>query len=190
MSFSNVVVVAVVLLVEVLFVSRVRSQTCVHSSDPLVRCTSQGLVRGLRSDFVINTSNSSVNSMESVSVHAFLGIPYGEAPTGEKRFRRPVPRRPWARGTIFNVTSLPNSCHQMIIEFFNTTGEKIWAPLTPVSEDCLHLNIWTPITARQQQQPLAVMIWIYGGGFTSGSVSDTSFHSTTFFFFFFFFFGF
>ncbi len=60
----------------------------------------------------------------------------------------------------------------MILEFFNTTGEKIWAPLTPLSEDCLSLNIWTPITARQQQQPLAVMIWIYGGGFTSGSVNE------------------
>ena len=57
----------------------------------------------------------------------------------------------------------------MIIDFFNTTGEKIWAPFTPLSEDCLYLNIWTPITT-QQQQSLAVMIWIYGGGFTSGSV--------------------
>ena len=67
----------------------------------------------------------------------------------------------------------------MIIEYFNTTGEKIWAPFTPLSEDCLYLNIWTPINARQQQQqqPLAVMIWIYEGGFTSESVclSMTSF---------------
>ncbi|CAF5134815.1 unnamed protein product, partial [Rotaria socialis] len=38
---------------------------------------------------------------------------------------------------------------------------------------CLYLNIWTPITTQkqQQQQPLAVMVWIYGGGFTSGSSS-------------------
>ena len=168
-------ILLVVVLLHILSEERVTGQTCVHSSDPLVRCTSQGLVRGLRSDFLINTSSSSsVNAIESRSVHAFLGIPYGESPSGEKRFRRPVPRRPWPRGTIFNATSLPNSCHQMVIEFFNTTGEKIWAPFTPFSEDCLHLNIWTPITARQQQQPLAVMIWIYGGGFTSGSVRDAS----------------
>jgi carboxylesterase type B len=149
---------------------KITGQTCVHSSDPLVRCTSQGLIRGIRSDFLINTSNTTATSVEPRSVYAFLGVPYGEAPNGEKRFRRPVSKRAWPRGTIFNATSLPNSCYQMIIEFFNTTGEKIWAPFTPLSEDCLYLNIWTPINARQQQQPLAVMIWIYGGGFTSGSV--------------------
>jgi carboxylesterase type B len=151
---------------------KIIAQTCVHSSDPLVRCTTQGLIRGIRSDFFVNTSNITTTSIEPKSVYAFLGIPYAEPPESEKRFRKPVPKRPWPRSTIYNATTLPNSCYQMIIEFFNTTGEKIWAPFTPLSEDCLYLNIWTPITARQQQQqqPLAVMIWIYGGGFTSGSV--------------------
>lgn len=145
------------------------AQTCVHSSDPLVRCTTLGSIRGIRSDFRINTSNLTATTIESKSVYAFLGIPYGEPPNGERRFRKPVPKRPWSRSTIFNATTLPNSCYQMIIDFFNTTGERIWAPFTPLSEDCLYLNIWTPITTRQQQ-PLAVMVWIYGGGFTSGSV--------------------
>ncbi len=149
---------------------KIIAQSCVHSSDPLVRCTTQGLIRGIRSDFLVNISNLTATSIESKSVYAFLGIPYGEAPNGEKRFRKPVPKRAWPRATIYNATILPNSCYQMIIDFFNTTGERIWAPFTPLSEDCLYLNIWTPITARQQQQPLAVMIWIYGGGFTSGSV--------------------
>ena len=141
---------------------KILGQTCAHSSDPLVRCTTLGLIRGIRSDFFVNTSNSTTTSIEPKSVYAFLGIPYGE----------PVPKRLWSRSTIYNATTLPNSCYQMIIEYFNTTGEKIWAPFTPLSEDCLYLNIWTPINARQQQQqqPLAVMIWIYGGGFTSGSV--------------------
>ena len=160
-----------VLLLLLLLCRSIVSQACAHSSDPLVRCTSQGAIRGFRSDFLLHTSNtSSPTTTESRSVHAFLGIPYAEVPNGERRFRKPVPKRPWSRGTIFNATSIPTSCYQMIIEFFNTTGEKIWAPITPLSEDCLYLNIWTPVNARQQQQPLAVMIWIYGGGFTSGSV--------------------
>lgn len=155
------------------FVTRVTSQSCVPSSDPLVRCTNLGSVRGIKSDFYINITNSSTTTtIEKRSVHAFLGIPYAEPPSGERRFRRPEPKTPWPRGTIFNATSLPNSCYHMIIEYFNTTGEKIWAPVSPLSEDCLYLNIWAPVTARQQQQqPLAVMIWIYGGGFTTGSVS-------------------
>ena len=160
----------IILILLHVFTKRVFSQICVPSSDPLVRCTIQGLIRGTRSDFLINGSYSSPSaSIEQRSVYAFLGVPYGEPPSGEKRFRRPASKRPWPRGTIYNATSLPNSCYQMIIEYFNTTGEKIWAPTTPLSEDCLYLNIWTPITIRQQQ-PLAVMIWIYGGGFTSGSV--------------------
>ena len=149
--------------------SQISAQTCVQSSDPLIRCTIQGLMRGSRVDFVVNSSSSA--SFEPHSVYAFLGIPYAKVPDGENRFRKPTPKRAWTRGTIYNATTLPNSCYQMIIDYFNSTGEKIWAPFTPLSEDCLYLNVWTPITARQQQQPLAVMVWIYGGGFTSGSVS-------------------
>ena len=152
--------------------SKISGQSCVHSSDPLVRCTTQGLIRGIRSDFLVNTSNLTTTTIEPQSVYAFLGVPYGEVPNDEQRFRKPISKRSWSRNLIYNTTTLPNSCYQMIIDIFNTTGERIWIPFTPLSEDCLYLNIWTPITARpQQQQPLAVMIWIYGGGFTSGSVS-------------------
>jgi carboxylesterase type B len=38
-----------------------------------------------------------------------------------------------------------------------------------VSEDCLYLNIWT--AAKSTQEHLAVIVWIYGGGYTNGSAS-------------------
>ncbi|CAF3328588.1 unnamed protein product, partial [Rotaria sp. Silwood2] len=51
---------------------------------------------------------------------------------------------------------------------FNTTGEQIWIPFTPLSKDCLYLNMW--ISINDQQEPLAVMVWFYGEGFVSESV--------------------
>lgn len=39
--------------------------------------------------------------------------------------------------------------------------------LASYSEDCLYLNVWTkPQTGETKK---AVMVWFYGGGFTSGS---------------------
>ena len=38
------------------------------------------------------------------------------------------------------------------------------------SEDCLNLNVWT--VAPNAKAKLPVMVWIYGGGFTGGAVSE------------------
>lgn len=46
------------------------------------------------------------------------------------------------------------------------------------SEECLYLNIWTPtlsIGKSSKTKKKAVMVWIHGGGFVSGSGSDTTF---------------
>ena len=47
----------------------------------------------------------------------------------------------------------------------------MWNPNTAVSEDCLYLNLWVPAKFREQKNSsnATVMIWIYGGGFTSGT---------------------
>ena len=37
----------------------------------------------------------------------------------------------------------------------------------PLSEDCLTLNVWTKPQVGESKK--AVMVWIHGGGFTSGS---------------------
>lgn len=36
------------------------------------------------------------------------------------------------------------------------------------SENCLHLNVYTPIS-EQTEKSIPVMVWIHGGAFMSGS---------------------
>lgn len=46
----------------------------------------------------------------------------------------------------------------------------MWNPNTPLSEDCLYLNVWSP-NVNITSPPVAVLVWIYGGGFLVGTSS-------------------
>ncbi|MCE1199999.1 MAG: carboxylesterase family protein, partial [Marinilabiliales bacterium] len=50
---------------------------------------------------------------------------------------------------------------------FYCWSKEFMAPESPISEDCLYLNVWTP--ARSGSDKLPVMVWIHGGAFTGGS---------------------
>jgi cholinesterase len=64
----------------------------------------------------------------------------------------------------------------------NTTGKNLTATgyiildtLTQIagpdfSEDCLTINVWTKHQSGERKK--AVLIWLYGGGFTSGASAD------------------
>uniref|UniRef100_A0A087Y3R1 Carboxylic ester hydrolase n=1 Tax=Poecilia formosa TaxID=48698 RepID=A0A087Y3R1_POEFO len=48
----------------------------------------------------------------------------------------------------------------------------MWNPNTPVSEDCLYLNVWGPHYKTPTPRPedrVPVLVWIYGGAFVSGT---------------------
>ena len=91
--------------------------------------------------------------MEGTSVDAYLGIPFAEPPVNQLRFRPPQPlARKWDGIKCFG--ELRNGCY---------TGKE------GTSEDCLYLNVYRPQNIAAAVQ-LPVMVWIYGGGFTSGKV--------------------
>ncbi|KAF8887754.1 carboxylesterase [Infundibulicybe gibba] len=103
-----------------------------------------------------------VGTLVTPNVRQFLGIPYAIADRWES------PKSPPIRKSAFEATKFGDSCIQTLspstVEFL-----KLVAADQPVqeSEDCLSINIWAPSVKRKQRT--AVLLWIYGGGFTFGT---------------------
>lgn len=99
-------------------------------------------------------------------VTEYLGVPFAEPPIGNLRFRKPIPKQPWR--SLLNATSMPLACIQSEdTAFGDFEGATMWNANTPTSEDCLYLNMIVPGKVDPSKR-LAVMIWIFGGGFWSG----------------------
>ena len=135
-----------------------------EENDPLIVTTDKGKVRGL-----------TLNSPSGRKVDAWLGIPYAQPPIGPLRFRHPRPVDKWQG--IYNATKPPNSCVQIVDTVFGDfPGATMWNPNTELSEDCLYVNVVVP---RPRPKNAVVMLWIFGGGFYSGtSTLDVYDHRT------------
>ena len=90
-----------------------------------------------------------------LAVSKFLGIPFAEPPTGNRRFQRPVKKAAFTQSFIAKTVS--PACMQ------NKTVAGA------MSEDCLYLNIIVPGVSVSVTEKKAVMVWIYGGAFQVGS---------------------
>ncbi|MGH8295786.1 MAG: carboxylesterase/lipase family protein, partial [Steroidobacteraceae bacterium] len=108
----------------------------------------------------VQTRDGSIEGIAQNGVDIFRGIPFAAPPLGERRWRAPQPVKPW--GGILLAKHYRAACMQM--EMYPPGS-----PAEPVSENCLYLNIWKPMTASPT--PLPVMVWIYGGGLTNGSAA-------------------
>ena len=95
-------------------------------------------------------------------VRAFKGIPFAAPPVSNLRWQPPQPIAKW-KGVRLAHDFGPH-CEQS-----TTYNDMVFHDPGP-SEDCLTLNIWAPTGAKPGSLP--VMIWIYGGGYTSGSTSE------------------
>ncbi|MCK4840517.1 MAG: carboxylesterase family protein [Methylococcales bacterium] len=116
---------------------------------------------------------------------AFLGIPFAESTARDRRWKPPVPKKPWTKtlAAVQYGSVCPQAVHQPST---NSLATKHYSAIHPrnihlfssrklqstrQSEDCLNLNIWTPINIEKAKK-LPVMVFIYGGGFVTGDSSD------------------
>ncbi len=98
-------------------------------------------------------------------VKIFMGVPFAAPPVGDLRWKAPQPVASWD-GVRACVTP-PASAMQAPPKPFMCWSKEFMAPESPLSEDCLYLNVWT--AAKTAQDKLPVMVWIHGGAFTGGS---------------------
>jgi para-nitrobenzyl esterase len=105
---------------------------------------------------VIVTENGPVGGTPAFGVERFLGIPYAAPPIGHLRWMPPQPHERW-RGVL--RAGFGNFCTQP-----DGSGGSFG------SEDCLTLNVFVPLTVKNQNKksPLPVMVWIHGGGLVTG----------------------
>jgi len=118
----------------------------------------------------VRVADGQVRGVKVGDVIAWKGIPFAAPPVGELRWRPPQPVPAWQG--VRNADSFKSDCAQ---EPFPADA----APLgvTP-AEDCLGINIWKPSAASNQ--PLPVLVWIYGGGFVNGGSSPAVYDGSAF----------
>ncbi len=114
----------------------------VSCNEPVV--TESGMVRG--------------QAGTDTATCVWKGIPFASPPVGELRWKAPEPHPGWQG--VRDAVEFSDICMQSRSTSRLEVGQGL-----KTSEDCLYLNIWRP----RGSGSFPVMLWIYGGGYATGS---------------------
>jgi len=95
-------------------------------------------------------------------IYSFLGVPYAQPPTGNKRFKPPLPVTAYGEHEAFGFR---NECPQV-----KAYGDRAFE--FQGDEDCLYLNIFSPSLTKNAAALKPVMVFFHGGAFTMGAGNE------------------
>jgi para-nitrobenzyl esterase len=124
-------------------------------------CQNDPPVRAGKNIAVVHTEYGAVRGYIHNGIYTFKGIPYGKADRflpAEKPASWQGVRSSMTYGPVCPSNSAPVLSDEFAFPFQRVPGSS--------DENCLNLNIWTRAADRQKRP---VMVWLHGGGFSSGS---------------------
>ena len=95
-------------------------------------------------------------------LQVYLGIPFAKPPVGALRWKAPQAPDNW-KGVKTTKKFGPRPIQGIVFGDMNARSNGL-------SEDCLYLNVWTPV--RYNKKNLPVLVYFYGGGFVAGDGSE------------------
>jgi para-nitrobenzyl esterase len=121
-------------------------------------------------NLIVSTTSGKIRGVSRPSGGAeFLGIPYAKPPIGDLRWHEPLPAKPW-RG-VREAKAFGAPCAQPVLGDWNKHDSE------SSDEDCLFLNVITPVWPSKE--PLPVMFWIHGGANAGGTASSALYKDGT-----------
>jgi len=138
------------------------------NANPIIALGISAIVAGsaaakpFESNQVATASGIVEGVLDGSGVRFFLGVPFAQPPVGDLRWRPPQPPKSWdgvRKADHFGPRGMQRALFSDMK--FRSDG---------VSEDSLYLNVWTPAKAAKDKLP--VLVYFYGGGFTTGDGSE------------------
>lgn len=139
---------------------RTRSAPGTDESDSVVASDSAAIAE---------TGEGRVRGFIHRDMFVFRGVPYGAPTSGARRFMEPTKPTPWTG--VRSALSWGFASPQIPPEHWDKDEVAFvyeWNPGAQ-GEDCLRLNVWTPGLDDHRR---AVMVWLHGGGFATGSGNE------------------
>jgi len=127
---------------------------------------------------VAKTEHGKVSGTVEDGINCFRSIPYG-ADTAPVRFQAPLAPTPWSGVKVCDAftTRAPQLMAQRAAQALAApslgsagAGPRVAPEAGVQSEDCLHLNVFSPGLRDHRKRP--VLVYFHGGAYNNGSVNS------------------